>query len=140
MKTTISNIDQYVSEISKLDLGNDYILFRGQINDWSLSPNIQRIRKRQNNSNLGKSLYEVELECLRLFKLRATPHIRDFYPENDWHWLSLAQHHRLATRLIDWTINPLVALWFATQPRDIDKILSPIVYIYTPSNSSFVTH
>ena len=51
---------------------------------------------------------------LHLFKQRSRPFLREL-PANDFEWMFLAQHHGLPTRLLDWSTNALVALFFALE-------------------------
>lgn len=75
--------------------------FRGQENSsWSIYPNIFR------NDGLAKETQTIQSA------LRQNPF--EFQNIKDFEILTKLQHYGLGTRLVDVTLNPLVALYFAT--------------------------
>ena len=81
--------------------------FRGQVRDWSLRPSLTR-------EGVPEQERKKEPECFeRLAEI--LPNV------NDWERATIAQHYGVPTRLLDWSENPLVGIYFAIKEDKYDN-------------------
>lgn len=108
----ITSVSEYIEAILDLRISKEkegenssssYWFFRGQKNEtWPILPNIFRNNALQSEAALIDTA------------MRQRPH--DFREcASDFEVLTKLQHYGLGTRLLDVTLNPLVALYFAAQ-------------------------
>lgn len=112
----IGSIGQF--ELAMRTLWSHRCIFRGEDSTaYALRPRVGRFERAESAVETGRGLLEE-------FKRMARPLLASA-PTDDWEWLALAHRHGLATRFLDWTSNPLLAVFWAVQEpyRRGDRVL-----------------
>src|SRR5271169_924413 len=109
----VEDLSQIVSSSKQVgeEFDWDQAFWRGHGDaDWYLLPQV--FRRDAEQPQIPK--YD-ECALIGHFVARAPTRSHTKMPHRDdyFGWLFLAQHYGLPTRLLDWTENPLVALYFA---------------------------
>ena len=126
----ITSVSQLIAFIEE-NCEGESTLFRGQPEDQPLLPKIAR-----NGFRVRGDRLQIERKMFEQFRREAVPFLGND-PGSLWDWLALAQHHGLPTRLLDWTLNPLAALWFAVE-RPATKTGLGVVWFFDAQDDDYV--
>lgn len=139
----------YLDALSNIQsIEKSELWYRGHNDEnWKLLPNIMRyayeietayghpIKPRKLTCPHGQKVVYPNLK-IELDKLKEYKEHFPYEITNDIELISMAQHHGLLTPFLDWTLDPLVGLFFAIDGYDENKVQNDAaIYVLVPNRA-----
>jgi hypothetical protein len=105
--------------------------FRGQRNIEALNPSVFRddfeVPKEPNDEDLEKCRLRAERHLFREFNDYASSLVDPKVSEHEMYFIQ--RHYGMPSRLLDWSLDPLIGLYFATEKKDEKSTTNGCVFL-----------